>query len=120
MDNPGIENVIRYVRFDAIGVGSRELHRGFAVTASSLIEDWPVDSIESLDETHLDRLLAVRPDVILLGTGEMQRQLPPALLYRSLAQGIGLEVMSNAAAARTYNLLLGEDRNVLAAFILPS
>lgn len=120
MDTPGGSNVIRNVRADAIAVGSRELRGSFAVTVSTLIEDWPVDSLAGLDEAALDQLLAVRPDVILLGVGETQRQLPPALLYRALSQGVGLEVMTNAAAARTYNLLLAEDRNVLAAFILPA
>ncbi len=119
MDTPGGENVIRHVRSDAIAVGSREIRRSFAVTVASLIEDWPVDSLDAMEDHHLDRLLTVRPDVILLGTGDTQRHLPPALLYRALAQGVGIEVMSNAAAARTYNVLLAEDRNVLAAFILP-
>lgn len=120
MDTPGGENVIRHVRADAIAVGSRELRRSFAVTASSLLEDWLVETPDTLDEPGLDRLLAMRPDVILLGTGDIQRQLSPALLYRALAQGIGIEVMTNAAAARTYNLLLAENRRVLAAFILPA
>jgi uncharacterized protein len=119
MDTPGGENVIRNVRSDAIALGAREMRRSFAVTAATVIDDWPAASIESLDASHLDRLLAVQPDVILLGTGETQRQLPPVLLYHALAQGVGVEVMTNAAAARTYNLLLAEDRNVLAAFILP-
>jgi uncharacterized protein len=120
MDTPGGENVIRHVRSDAVAVGARELRRSFAVTASSVMDDWPVDSLAALDEERLDRLLAMRPDVILLGTGDHQQQLPPALLYRALAQGIGVEVMTNAAAARTYNLLLAENRHVLAAFILPA
>jgi uncharacterized protein len=44
--------------------------------------------------------------------------LPPALMYRPLARGVGLEVMANDAAARTYNVLAMEGRKVLVAFIL--
>lgn len=119
MDSPGGEMVVRWVRSDAIGVGDRELRRSFAVTPTAVLEDWPVTGIDTLDEAALDRLLDLAPDLILLGTGERQRQLPAALLYRALARGIGVEVMTNAAAARTYHLLLGEGRKVLAAFVLP-
>ena len=36
-----------------------------------------------------------------------------------LTRGIGIEVMDNAAAARTFNVLATEGRRVLAAFLLP-
>lgn len=119
MDSPGGELVVRWVRSDAIGVGGREFDHSFAVSPAGLLDPWPVASVEALDAAGLDQLLAPAPDLILLGTGERQRQLPQALLYRALARGIGVEVMTNAAAARTYHLLLGEGRKVLAAFILP-
>ena len=35
-----------------------------------------------------------------------------------LRQGVGLEVMTNAAAARTFNVLAGESRKVVAGFLL--
>lgn len=120
LDTPSGEHIIRWVREDAIGVGARELRRSFAVSAVRLVEDWAVTDVASLREADLDLLLESGCDVILIGTGECQQQLAPALMYRALARGIGIEVMNNAAAARTYNLLLSEERNVLAAFILPA
>ena len=56
---------------------------------------------------------------MILGTGE--RQVFPAAAFMAglLRKGIGIEVMDNAAAARTYNLLAGEGRRVIAGFILP-
>ena len=36
-----------------------------------------------------------------------------------LTRGIGLEVMDNAAAARTFNVLANEGRRVVAGFLLP-
>jgi uncharacterized protein len=42
-----------------------------------------------------------------------------AFMAGFLRKGIGIEVMDNAAAARTYDLLAGEGRHVVAAFILP-
>lgn len=120
LDTPSGENIVRWVRADAIGVGARELRRSFAVSATRLIDDWTVTDIAAMTEADIDRLLDAGSDVILLGAGEQQRQLAPALLYRGLRRGIGVEVMTNAAAARTYNLLLAEERRVLAAFILPA
>ena len=55
----------------------------------------------------------------VLGTGSRQQFPPQAALVPLLRLGIGVEAMDNAAAARTYNLLAGEGRRVVAAFILP-
>lgn len=110
---------IRSVRRDAVSVAGRELRASFAIGTAGLIEDWGVNDIATLDAAGMDRLLQTRPDVILLGTGEVRSPLEPALLYQALSRGVGIEVMDNAAAARTYNVLLAEERNVLAAFILP-
>ena len=111
---------IRSVRRDAVSLGGRELRASFAIGTAGLIEDWGVGDISALDAAAMDRLLETRPDVILLGTGQTRHPLEPALLYRCLSRGVGIEVMDNAAAARTYNVLLAEERNVLAAFILPA
>jgi uncharacterized protein len=64
------------------------------------------------------QLLAHSPDVLLLGTGSRQKLPPPALYADLAARGIGLEVMDNRAACRTYNLLLGEFREVAVALML--
>ena len=55
---------------------------------------------------------------LLLGTGSRQKLPPPALYADLAARGIGLEVMDNRAACRTYNLLLGEFREVAVALML--
>ncbi|NJR44019.1 hypothetical protein HC761_00670 [bacterium] len=63
--------------------------------------------------THVDVLAARAPDVVLLGTG-LRLQFPRAEIRAAfLSRRIGLEVMDIAAAARTFNVLLGEQRKVL-------
>ncbi|MGE3712677.1 MAG: MTH938/NDUFAF3 family protein, partial [Hyphomicrobiaceae bacterium] len=53
----------------------------------------------------------------LLGTGGSQ-VFPPAAVRQALAaENIGIEAMSTGAAARTYNILLAEQRLVAAALI---
>lgn len=58
-----------------------------------------------------------QPAVILLGTGMRQRFPEPRVLLPALKAGIGVEVMDTRAAARTYNVLLGEGREVLLALL---
>jgi uncharacterized protein len=60
------------------------------------------------------------PEVALLGTGSRQR-FPHPRLSRALNEArIGLEVMTTAAACRTYNILMAEGRKVAAALLLES
>ena len=71
----------------------------------------------SLAVGDLEPLLALQPEVILLGSGAAQVFPPAATLAACLGRGIGIEVMTNAAAARTFNVLAGEGRRVVAGFV---
>ena len=55
---------------------------------------------------------------VLLGSGRAFRFPDAARLAPLYKAGIGVEVMDTPAACRTYNILLGEGRNVIAALIL--
>jgi len=80
--------------------------------------DWPPASFAELAAAHLQSLLALRPEIVLLGTGEQQRFPRPELTRPLLEAGIGVEVMTVAAACRTYNILVAEERRVAAALLL--
>lgn len=58
------------------------------------------------------------PEVLLIGTGLRQVFLAPEITQPLLAMGIGVETMTTQAAARTYNILMSEERRVL-ALLLP-
>lgn len=109
---------IRAVRPDAVVVIDREMRSSFAMAPDRVIEQWPATDIGSLDEEAILSILAIEPEVVILGTGNRQQFPDRKLLLPLLRQGIGVEVMDNAAAARTYNLLAAEGRRVVAAFIL--
>jgi uncharacterized protein len=66
----------------------------------------------------LEPLLALEPELVLLGSGATQAFPPPAAMAACLSRGIGLETMTNAAAARTFNVLASEGRRVVAGFVL--
>lgn len=83
-------------------------------------ERWSCLSFEALTEMHLEYLASSSQDaqVILLGTG-VRNRFPPAAWLRPFAHyQLGLEVMDTAAACRTFNVLAGEGRKVVAALIV--
>ncbi len=83
-----------------------------------LLQPWGLVSMDSLSREDLEGLLSHEPDLILLGTGKRQLFPHPSLFAPLMRAGTGWEVMPTDAACRTYNILLGEDRRVLAALIL--
>ena len=92
--------------------------RNLIVMTDKLILDWQATDFVSLEEAHFAQILALKPEVVLLGTGEKHQFLHPKIVQSLTAQGIPLECMTTAAACRTYNFLMSEGRNVAAALIL--
>lgn len=82
---------------------------------------FPVDvpELAGLGHAHVDALIAEHgmPEILLIGTGETMALLPKALRLHMEEQGIGYDVMSTGAAARTYNVLTIEGRNVAALLL---
>ena len=75
-------------------------------------------AFEALRPEDFEAVLALRPEIVLLGTGRRQRFPRPHLTAALARGGIGVEVMDTAAACRTYNILMSEGRRVLlAAFV---
>lgn len=88
------------------------------VRPQELILGWNVKGFSDLTEQHLSKIAEFNSEVVLLGTGEKHQFLHPKI-YQALAiKGIPIECMTTAAACRTYNILMSEGRNVLAAIIL--
>jgi uncharacterized protein len=71
--------------------------------------------VADLALADFEPILALQPEVILLGTGARQQFPPAALLQAVLSRGVGLEVMATDAACRTFNVLASEYRRVAAA-----
>lgn len=120
LDRPEGYLFVRRVGPRSITVVDREFGSSFLLSPEQLVENWPVAAAAELDAGHVESILALKPEVVLLGTGERQVFPPQAFLAGLLRKGVGVEVMDNAAAARTYDLLAGESRRVVAAFILPA
>jgi len=99
--------------------GTKLLTSSFIISAERLITDWSPCRPEELQAEHLAAIIALNPEVVLLGTGQRLSFPPPALLHPLMEAGIGYEVMDSGAASRTYNVLHSEGRRVVAALLLP-
>lgn len=82
------------------------------------IQTWAVKSFDELRATDFNQMAALKPELILIGTGKRQRFPKPELLKTLIEAKIGFEVMDSQAACRTYNILVGEGRQVLLALIV--
>jgi len=111
-------NLIRRYGADFIVIGEQEIRSSCLVTANSL-EPWTPRSVEELRAEHLGALFELAPEVVVLSTGAKQVFPRAALRAEFATRRIGLEVMEIGAACRTYNVLVGEERRVLAALLLP-
>jgi uncharacterized protein len=119
-EHPGDYLFVRSVASDRITVVDRDFAASFLLAPDRVVEHWPATDARALGKPETDAILEMKPEVVLLGTGERQVFPPAEVMASFLRLGVGIEVMTNAAAARTYSLLAGEGRRVVAAFILPA
>ena len=95
-------------------------HRGSILALPSGIYAWDVTGPEELSAVALAQVFTEpRGDIehLLIGTGDELRPLAKDLREALRAAGIRAEPMATGAAARTYSILLGENRRVAAALI---
>ena len=114
------KNRITAYGLDYVCVNDKRINRSLVVTPDTVRLDWPPISWADLSGDHLFSLVDLRPEILLLGSGPVQ-QTPSSNLLATLAQiKIGVEIMTTAAACRTYNILVAEGRVVAAALIVAS
>ncbi len=98
-------------------IDGRVFVAGLILTPRRIIPNWGPARAADLAEAHIDALLELEPQVILIGTGARQVFPSIALQARALGRGIGIEFMDTGAACRTYNILMGEGRRVVAGLL---
>jgi uncharacterized protein len=79
---------------------------------------WDCTGFEQLTAGHFSRLCQLKPELVIFGSGKRLRFAPPAFLRSLMGERIGLETMDTLAACRTYNILAGEGRHVIAALLI--
>ncbi|QOC23677.1 hypothetical protein IC757_05945 [Wenzhouxiangella sp. AB-CW3] len=114
----GNHHVIREVTDQGVRIDQAIYHASLVVGARFLETDWPVCSLDDLDEDRLSVLLGPQPELVVVGIGRTHQVPPIELQMRFVEQGIGFECMTLPAAARTFNVLMSENRRALAALIM--
>jgi uncharacterized protein len=100
-------------------VADRWVAGNVIVGADRVIEGWTTIDPHRLTIAELEPALALEPTIIVLGTG-IEQLLPDVELMAAVAaRSVGLEIMSTRAACRTFNVLLQEQRRVVAALFNP-
>lgn len=99
------------------GKGRRKICRNVVVSPGQL-RGWSPTSFSELEKSHFQALLEMEPEVVVVGTGEQPHFPSPRLVEPLLRRQVGVEFMDTAAACRTYNILVGEGRRVVAALFI--
>ena len=110
-------NAIARHSLDGVIVNGAEHRHSVIVPWQGPVLAWQVDSFEALTEAHFEALAAMRPELVIFGSGARIRFPRPALLRPLMAVRVGIETMDTPAACRTYNVLLAEGRSVVAALL---
>jgi uncharacterized protein len=112
------ELFVRHADASTVTIVDKKFDRSLIVSADCVVENFTARSVAELDANAIASVLALQPEVVLLGTGARAMFPTQAVLGEFLKRGIGLETMDNAAAARTFNVLVGESRRAVAVFLL--
>jgi uncharacterized protein len=113
------ELFVRHADADSVIVVDRAFSRSLIISAQQVVENFAARLATDIDASAIEAILALSPEVVLLGTGARATFPPQRVLGEFLRRGIGLETMDNAAAARTFNVLVGEGRQAVGVFLLP-
>jgi uncharacterized protein len=111
-------NAIRSYTDSEITIGTTVYQQSVIISKDIIISRWPVRSVHEINEKNLAPLLKLEPEVIILGHQQSGVYIPAPIMQYLSKQRIGIECMSIGAASRTFNVLLSEQRSVIAAIIL--
>ncbi|MCH7344043.1 Mth938-like domain-containing protein [Pelomonas sp. CA6] len=119
LDEPQGGNSISRHDAQTVWVNGQAHARSVLVPWQGEVQAWDVQRLEDLGEQHFAQILALKPELVVFGSGAKLRFVHPRL-YRALIDArIGMDTMDTAAACRTYNVLASEGRSVLAALLIP-
>ena len=105
-----------------VGLGhdgvAEKVERSIVIGSGGEKFDWNCTRFEELTENHFTQLVATQPELVIFGSGTRLRFAPPAFMRALMQSRIGIETMDTLAACRTYNILAGEGRRVIAALLI--
>jgi uncharacterized protein len=112
------QNLITGYTAQSISINHRRFEHSVIVLPDQIISDWHTKNFDALSASDFEQIAALKPEVVLLGTGTQHRFIHPRLTQALTDAHIAVECMTTDAACRTYNILMAEGRQVAAALIL--
>jgi len=119
LERPGDHLFVRSVSADGIQIADTLYSGPLVLSASVLITDWEIRHPCDLSEPSLEPVFSLNPEIVLVGTGAEQIFPEPELLMCFYRRQVGVEFMNTRAACRTFNVLVSEQRRVVAALMPP-
>jgi uncharacterized protein len=101
-----------------VWVGTTPFDHSVLVPWRGAVLPWNASGMAGLTAGHFERIAALKPEVVIFGSGARLHFAPPALMRCLYELRIGIETMDTAAACRTYNVLVSEGREVLGALLI--
>jgi uncharacterized protein len=117
-DRPGGQNQVTGYERGKVFINGQPYTGSILLLPDAEVTGWSLTDIRLATEASFEQLHAMRPEVLLIGTGERQHLIHPKLWGGLTQARIGVDFMDTRAACRTYNLLSSEGRRVLAALII--
>ena len=109
---------IRRVEPGSIRIGDETITENVILFRNAIRTGWRSDDAATLSETDIADLIAEGPEVIIFGSGWKPAIPPRELVFALARKGIGFETMDTPAACRTFNILVGEDRDAAAVLLI--
>jgi uncharacterized protein len=103
---------------DSFTINNERITSNIIISANKLIQNWPPQTIADLALQHLDEIITLEPEIVLLGTGNRLVFPDEMIISTIMSKHIGVETMDTGAACRCFNLLQSDGRNVVAALLL--
>jgi len=119
LEPPQNQYFIRSVDSNGIRVDQDLYTRAFIISGQTIVPEWNVSTIDEINEDSLQAVFELQPEVVIIGTGKSQVFLTPQVQNHFFRRQIGFEVMKTDAACRTFNVLVSEGREVVAALLPP-
>ena len=111
-------NIIKSASVDYCEFYHETYRQSILIPWDAAIEPVEINDVSSLNTRLIKKMAKLNPEVILLATGEHIVFPDTETLTPLIKNNIGFEVLDNQAAARTFNILMSEDRKVLCLMLI--
>ncbi len=117
-DNSNAAFQIRSYKPGSLTVNEQVYQGSIIVMPDRIVTDWQPQSLAEFKSEDWGPVIALKPEIVLFGTGSSFKMPSPPLLAPLYIHKIAIESMDTAAACRTYMALISEGRKVAAALII--